>query len=103
MGKMKNKNLNSETIIKKIEENKNAFQKWGVKKIGLFGSFLKGNPTKKSDIDVLVVLEKPGFDNYMELKLMLETVFKRKIDLIIEEDLRPELKYVKKEAKYARL
>ena len=100
---MKNKNLNSETIIKKIEENKNAFQKWGVKKIGLFGSFLKGNPTKKSDIDVLVVLEKPGFDNYMELKLMLETVFKRKIDLIIEEDLRPELKYVKKEAKYARL
>ncbi|MBI2044455.1 nucleotidyltransferase domain-containing protein [Candidatus Pacearchaeota archaeon] len=100
---IKNKNLDSKTIIRKIEENKKSLQKWGVKKIGLFGSFLNGKPTKRSDIDVLIVLEKPGFDNYIELKLMLERMFKRKIDLVIEEDLRPELKYVRKEAKYARL
>ena len=80
-------------------------QKYGVKKIGVFGSFARGEGRKDSDIDVLVEFKDGSetFDNYMELKLMLEKIFKRKIDLVIEEDLRPELKYVKKEAKYARL
>ena len=100
---MNKDSLNSKKIIKKIEENKESLQKYGVEKIGIFGSFLKGKQKKKSDIDILVVLKEPSFDSYIELKMLLERMFKRKIDLIIEEDLRPELKYVKKEAKYARL
>ena len=48
-------------------------------------------------------MDNPNFDNYMDLKIMLEKLFKRKIDLVIEEDLKPELKYVKKETKYAKL
>ena len=97
------KKLTSREIIKKIEERKDEINKYGVKKIGIFGSFSKGNQKKESDIDVLVVLDNPDFDKYMDLKMMLEKLFKRKIDLVIEEDLKPELNYVKKEAKYARL
>lgn len=97
------KKLDSEKIIRGIEENKKNIRKYGVKKIGVFGSFVKRQQHKNSDIDLLVVFNKPKFDSYMELKFMLERLFGRKIDLVIEGDLRSELKYVKKEVKYANL
>lgn len=76
---------------------------YGVKKLGLFGSFLKGKTHKKSDMDFVVVFEQPNFDNYINLKFLLEKLFKRKIDLVIEKDLKPGFRYVKEEAKYVRL
>ncbi len=39
----------------------------------------------------------------MDLLFLLEKLFKRKVNLIIEKDLHPSLNYVKKEAKYVRL
>lgn len=98
----KNK-LNSHKIIKEIEENSRDIRKYGVKKIGLFGSFLKDKQHKKSDIDILVTFDKETFDNYINLLFLLERTFRRKIDLVIEKDLHPELNYVKKIAKYVRL
>ncbi len=95
--------LNSEKIIKKIEEKRSAIRKYNVKKIGLFGSFAKNKHHKNSDIDLLVEFEQPTFDNYMELLFLLERIFRRKIDLVIEKDLHPELKYVKKKARYVRI
>lgn len=100
---MPEEKLNSEEIINKIEEKKNTIRKYHVKKIGLFGSFAKNKSHKKSDIDLLVEFEKPSFDNYMDLLFLLEKIFKRKIDLVIEKDLHPSLNYVKKEAKYVRI
>lgn len=97
------KNINSTKIIEKIEERKKDIIKYGVKKIGLFGSFIKGKHHTKSDIDILVDFDKPGFDEYMELKFMLEKIFGRKVDLILIKNIKPALKYVKKEAIYARL
>lgn len=97
------KKLNSKEIIKKIEGKKEEISKYGVKKIGIFGSFAKDSQKKKSDIDVLIVVDNPKFDDYMDLKIMLEKLFKRKIDLVIEKDLKSELNYVKKETKYAKL
>lgn len=96
-------NLNSKQIIKKIEEKKNIIKKFGVKKIGLFGSFLKGKQKTKSDVDILIEFSKPTFDNYAEVMILLEQMFKRKIDLITSSSLRPELKYIIKETEYARI
>ena len=95
--------LNSEKIIKKIKEKSKDIKKYDVNKIGIFGSFAKNKQHKKSDIDIIVNFDKETFDNYMDLLFLLEKMFKRKIDLIIEKDLHPELNYVKKEAKYVRL
>ena len=95
--------LNSEKILKKIKENKPQIDKLGVKKIGLFGSFVKKKQHKRSDIDIIVSFNKVDFDKYMDLQLFLEKLFKRKIDLVIEEDLRPELNSIKKEVKYVQL
>ena len=99
---MKNK-INSKEIIEKIEERKNYILSKGVKKIALFGSFSKNEAKKNSDIDILVTFNKKTFNNYIELKIFLEKIFRRKIDLVTEENLRPEFNYIKKEAKYARI
>lgn len=95
--------LNSRQILKTIELNKEQIRKYGVRKIGLFGSYLKGNSNKKSDIDLLVEFDEPTFDNYMDLKFMLEAYLKKKVDLVIEHNLKPALSHVKEDAKYVRI
>lgn len=98
-----NKNLNSKKILKEIENRKSELKKLGVKRIGLFGSFVKGKSGKNSDIDFLVNFEKITFDNYFYLLRFFEKIFNKKIDLVIESDLKPELVYVKKEAEYVEI
>ena len=95
--------LNSNKIIEKLKENRREFRSRGVKKLGLFGSYVKGKQTKGSDVDILVEFEDVTFDNYMDVLFLIEKLLKRKVDLIIEESLRPELNYVKREARYVRL
>lgn len=89
--------------MKKLECNKDKLKNFGVKKIGLFGSILKNRHNRKSDIDIIIKFKEPTFDNYAGLLLLLEKLFKRRIDLITESSLRPEMAYVKKEAEYAGL
>lgn len=82
-------------IKEKLRNNSNEIkQKFKVKEIGIFGSRIKGTARKRSDIDILVEFEDAGetFDNYMELKFFLEKLFKKKIDLILKNVLREELK-----------
>ena len=95
--------INKKDVIKKIEVNREKIRDLDVIKIGIFGSVQKGKNKKGSDIDLIVKFEKETFDNYAALIILLEKVLKRKIDIITESSLRPELAYVKKEAEYARL
>ena len=94
--------LTRNRALKILEDHKRDIQLFGVKKIGLFGSFLKNTAHKKSDLDILVEFKETTFDNYIELKFMLEKVFNKKVDLVIEKSLKPALKYVKEEAIYAK-
>jgi len=90
--------------LRKIEENKDKVKKFGVKKMGLFGSYIKGRQKQKSDIDILVEFEKgmKTFDNYMDLKFFLEDLFNCKVDLVIVETIKPEFKsYILENVKYA--
>lgn len=100
---MDKKNLTEKSVLKKIQREKDKLRKMGVKKIGLFGSFAKGKQKENSDVDFLVEFQKDTFDNYMDLLILLENLLKRKIDLIIEKNLKPELNYVKKETKYVKI
>ncbi len=77
-------------------------QKYRVTKIGLFGSFITNKQHKRSDLDFLVQFKKPTFDDYMDLKFLLERLFHKKVDLVIENDLKPAVRYVKEEAIYVR-
>ena len=63
----------------------------GVKRLGLFGSFLYGQPTRDSDVDVLVEFM-PGcktFDNFIQLAFLLEALFDRRVELVTPESLSP--------------
>lgn len=94
--------LTPNSIIKILEKHKSEIKRYKVKKLGLFGSFLKGTQHKKSDLDFLVVFDKSTFDDYMDLKFLLEKMFNKKVDLVIENKLKPDLQYVKEEAVYAK-
>jgi len=96
--------LNSDKIIKLINDNHQYINKFGVKKIGLFGSYAANKQKSNSDIDLLVEFKKgkKTFDNYMDLKFYLENIFGCNVDLVIKEALKIELKsYILKSVKYA--
>ncbi|MDJ0511152.1 MAG: nucleotidyltransferase family protein [Crocosphaera sp.] len=71
----------------------NLKSKYEVKTLGVFGSFVRGEATENSDLDLLVEFQGDvTFDNYMDLKFLLEDLFKRKIDLVIKEDIKPQIR-----------
>ncbi len=91
-----------EQILKMIEANREEIKRFGVRRMGLFGSAARGEATETSDLDFLVELEKKTFDNYMDLKFYLEDLFGCKIDLVMKDALKPRLREpILKETVYA--
>ena len=98
--------MSKNDLIKAIQSNTDTLKSYGVKSVGIFGSFAASRQTSKSDVDVLVEFKKEDktFDNYMELKLFLEKLFKRRVDLVIKDALKTRIKdRVLSETAYARL
>ncbi len=96
--------LTVEDIMKMINQHRKEIQKYGVKRIGLFGSYITNSQHRKSDIDILVEFKKgkKTFDNYMELKFFLEKLFGRSVDLVVNEAVKLELKpSILKSVRYA--
>ena len=108
--KSKNKKVLSEKeIFSLIKKNKDVLKKFNVKKIGLFGSYVRGEQKENSDIDFLVefdltLLDKNFtglFDSFMDLAFFLENLLGRKVDLITNGSLSPYVQpYVEKEVKW---
>jgi predicted nucleotidyltransferase len=95
--------MSKEQIFKELLKNQAKIKGFGVNRIGLFGSYAQGSPTKRSDIDFLVEFNQKTFDNYMGLKLFLETRFKKSVDLVIADAIKPRLKtLILKQVKYAK-
>jgi len=85
-----------------IKHREELQSRYSVEQIGLFGSWVRGDMTSSSDIDILVQLNERSFDHYMDLKLLLEDTFGRKVDLVMESALKPRLReYILNEVKYA--
>ena len=66
-------------------------KQFGVTKIGIFGSFARGEERPESDVDILVTFQngRKTFDNFMGTKFYLEDLFKRKVDLVTDAALNP--------------
>ena len=67
-------------------------ERFTVKRIGVFGSFARGDAGPESDVDIVVELTEPTFDHYMDLKFRLEDVLKRPVDLVMADTVKPRLK-----------
>ena len=82
-------------IKKRLEDYKPIIkEKFKIKEIGIFGSFVRGEESTKSDIDILVDFEKDvkTFGNYIELKYFLQKLLGLEVDLIMKGALKKELK-----------
>jgi len=66
-------------------------EKYGVQRIAVYGSFAKGNQTKRSDVDILVQLARPLGLEFVELAYHLEKILKKKVDLATFETLKRSL------------
>lgn len=82
-------------------KNENA-EKYGINKIGLFGSFSKDNERDESDIDIIIETTEPDLFKLVHIKEELEKLFDKTIDIVRKrEKMNPYLKkHIEKNAIY---
>ena len=91
---IKTKSLKEVNEILK-EHKEELYKKYKVKEIGIFGSFVRGEQKKRSDIDILVEFEEvPDLLKFIEIERYFERLLKKKVDLVEKTALRPRLKEI---------
>ncbi|HMA67815.1 MAG TPA: nucleotidyltransferase family protein [Desulfosalsimonadaceae bacterium] len=76
------------------QHKKELEEQFSVRRIGIFGSVVHGTDEAGSDVDILVELDQPTFDHYMDLKFFLEDCLGRPVDLVLADSLKPRIKPV---------
>jgi predicted nucleotidyltransferase len=75
--------LTREDILTILRDNKERFaEKYGVTKLGLFGSFARNEATEESDVDVCVEIVKPTSNIMLDLHEEIVEKTRRSVDLI---------------------
>ena len=88
------KNIDEATAVLR-EHKAEVIQRYRVSEIGIFGSFVRGEQKKRSDIDILVEFDErniPGLLKLIEMEMYLEKLLRKKVDVVIKSGIRPELK-----------
>lgn len=84
-----------ERIVAKLREKKPVLQnKYGVRTLGVFGSYIRGEQRKKSDLDILVEFEadaKMDLLTFIELENNLSDLLGIKVDLVMKTALKPRI------------
>lgn len=81
-------------VIKTLDNYKSeVFKNYDIKQLCVFGSLVRGENSVNSDIDMIVEYNiTPDLLKYIELENHLEKILNTKVDLIIKNSIRPELK-----------
>ena len=85
------------TTVSKIENiiksnRSSLFTKYHLKELGIFGSYLRNEQKKESDLDVLVEYEKtPGFFSFVQLEEELSKLLGIQVDLVMKSALKPHI------------
>jgi len=93
------------SILSTLKSKESEISRYGIKSIGLFGSYVRDEQSENSDIDILIDFEpdKENFDNYMAVYDILERLFKdQRVEIVTKNGLSPyigprilnEVKYV---------
>ncbi len=93
-------------ILSLIEERQEQIRAFGVKRLGLFASFARGQEREHSDVDLLVEFEsgRKTFDAFMQPAFFLEDLLGRRVELVTPESLSPHIgPRILQEVKYVRL
>lgn len=83
--------MNRQAILDRLTAGAPGLRKkYGVASLAVFGSMARGDDREGSDVDVLVMFKGPAtFRGHMGLKLDLEEMFGRPVDLLTPRCLRP--------------
>lgn len=79
-------------ILRLLGEHADDFRRLGVRELAVFGSAAAGTAREDSDLDFLVAFDEKTFDAYMDLKIFLEDLFQRRVDLVLKDTVKPRLK-----------
>ncbi|MFQ3648207.1 MAG: nucleotidyltransferase family protein [Anaerolineae bacterium] len=94
----------ADSILGFLKEHSAELRAMGVVRIGLFGSYARGEQHPDSDVDFLLTLDHWTWKRWCKVWTFLEDSFRLKVDLVPEDDLRPELRpYVLREVRYAQI
>ncbi len=84
--------ITRDEVLATIGLHVQELQRLGAKSLALFGSVARDEGADSSDIDLLVELQPKTFDAYMDVKLFLEKVLGRKVDLVLADAVKPRLR-----------
>lgn len=87
--KRRNKNLTGRKIMQAFKKCGEVFKKYKVKKIGLFGSYVRNEQCKNSDVDILVEFSKPVGLKFFTLENYLSEMLGVKVELVTKGALKP--------------
>lgn len=90
-------------VLSIIRRHQDKIRILGVKKLGLFGSFVRNEQNAESDIDLLVEFESghKSFDNFIRLSFLLEELLSWPVELVTVESVSPYLRpYITQEVEY---
>lgn len=69
---------------------KDLKEEYGVKEIGIFGSYVRGEQKSISDVDILIELERPmGFVKFLKLEKRISDLLGLRVDLVTKKALKP--------------
>lgn len=75
--------MNRDEIIRFISSHKAEFeQNFGVTKIGLFGSYARGEDREGSDIDIVIEMKKPDLFSLIGVKQTIEEALRSNVDVV---------------------
>ena|SRR3990167_7209515 len=86
-----------------LRRNKQALKKqFKVKALGVFGSYVRGEQRKNSDVDILVEFNQtPGLFDYVRIENSLSRLLKKRVDLVMKGSLKPTIgRYIMREVVY---
>jgi predicted nucleotidyltransferase len=85
--------MNLKTVSALLKRHQADLRQHGVKSLSVFGSLVRGKATPESDIDMLVEFDCPvGLFEFIHLKLYLEDLTGRSVDLVTPDALRPSMR-----------
>lgn len=85
--------MERDQVLTLLKSHERQLKKYGIASLSIFGSVARGQGRKNSDVDILVDFEKPvGLFEYARLKMYLEDILGREVDLVTPEALREELR-----------
>ncbi len=91
-------------IIELLKSHKSELSKFGIRNVGLFGSYIRNEQSSQSDIDLLIDFEpdKENFDNLMAVYDLFEKLFlDEKVEVVTKNGLSPYIgPKILKEVKY---